>query len=155
MDEPTARFRRRARETLGTTPEVRDLPAGTHSAADAAAALDCSTEAIVKSIVFLADDEPVLVYTAGHHEVAESALAAELDAEGVELADPETVEEVSGWPIGGVPPVGHEVDRTLIDPALQQFETIWGGAGTPETVAAVDPADLVTVIGADPADIFE
>jgi prolyl-tRNA editing enzyme YbaK/EbsC (Cys-tRNA(Pro) deacylase) len=155
MHPNVERFRAAAREILDRDLDVRELPEGTHSAADAAAAIGCPQSAIVKSLLFVCAGEPVLVYAAGMHEVDEDALAAHLGCDSVELADPETVKQETGWAIGGVPPVGHEVARCLLDPALTDFETIWGGAGTPEAVAAVDPAELIELVGAEPAAVFD
>ncbi|MFW5965313.1 MAG: YbaK/EbsC family protein [Halodesulfurarchaeum sp.] len=154
MDSKTERFRRKA-VGAGASVEIRKLPQGTHSAADAADALGCPLSAIVKTIVFIVDEQPVIVYTAGVNQVDEQALAATLDAETLRLADPEEVEEHTGWSIGGVPPVGHGVDRCLVDPALREHERIWGGAGTPESVAAIDPEVLIELQNATPADVFE
>lgn len=155
MHPNVERFRTAAREALDRDLDVRELPEGTHSAADAAEAIGCPQSAIVKSILFVCDGEPILIYTAGVHEVDEDALAAHLGCDSVELADPETVTQETGWAIGGVPPVGHEVNRCLLDPALQNFEQIWGGAGTPEAVAAVEPSELIEVVGAEPVEVFD
>ena len=155
MHPNTERFLERVREELGETVEVRELPDGTHSAADAAEAIGCSLGAIVKSIVFIADGDPVLVYTAGTHQVDEAALATELEASNVRLAEPDEVERYSGWSIGGVPPIGHDIETCLMDPQLLDYEQIWGGAGTPTSVGAFDPADVIEVTGAREAAVFE
>lgn len=155
MHPNTDRFLTRVHDELGEPVEVRELPEGTHSAADAAEAIGCPLGAIVKSIVFIADGDPVLVYTAGTHEVDEAALTRELDASAVRLAEPDEVKTYSGWSIGGVPPIGHDIENCLVDPQLLDYEEIWGGAGTPESVGAFDPADVIEVTGARQVAVFE
>ncbi|MFW6004502.1 MAG: YbaK/EbsC family protein [Halodesulfurarchaeum sp.] len=155
MHPNTERFLEHVRAALGETVEVRELPEGTHTAADAAAAIGCPLAAIVKSVVFVADGNPVLVYTAGNHEVETDALAEHLGATAVRLAEPDEVKAESGWSIGGVPPIGHEIETTLLDPQLLEFDEVWGGAGTPEAVAAFDPRTVKTATNATPVEVFE
>jgi prolyl-tRNA editing enzyme YbaK/EbsC (Cys-tRNA(Pro) deacylase) len=155
MHPNTARVRTRVRETLGEAVEIRVLPAGTHTATEAAEAIGCPLGAIVKTVVFLAGSDPVIAFTAGDHEVNADGLATHLSVEAVSLATPEAVKSITGWSIGGVPPIGHGVERTVLDPQLLEYEEIWGGAGTPEAVVAVDPQALRDETGATVLDVFE
>lgn len=160
MHSTAARYQETVREEHGLDVTVEELPEGTHSAADAADAIGCQLGAIVKSVVMLVEREdgtefPVVAYASGEHRVDEAALAAHLDAAGARTANPDEVKEYTGWSIGGVPPVGHGIDRTLFDESLLAHEEIWGGAGTPEAVAAFDPEAVVTATGAEVAAVFE
>jgi prolyl-tRNA editing enzyme YbaK/EbsC (Cys-tRNA(Pro) deacylase) len=143
-----ARFLERAR-ALGLDPQVRTFPAGTRTAADAAAAIGCEVAAIVKSLVFVADGRPVLALTSGANRVDEAALAAALGAASVRKADADEVRAATGYAIGGTPPVGHDAPLPVVcDRDLTTLDEIWAAAGTPSTVFALTPAALLAATGA-------
>jgi prolyl-tRNA editing enzyme YbaK/EbsC (Cys-tRNA(Pro) deacylase) len=132
----------------GLTADVRELPESTRTAAEAAAALGCHVGAIASSLVFLADDEPVLVMTSGRHRVDTALLAANIGAAAVEMATAKQVRDITGQAIGGVAPTGHPAPvRTVIDQALRDYDIIWAAAGTPHTVMPLTFADLVALTG--------
>ena len=154
---PTAeRFRERAREEYGFDASIEEFPEGTKTAADAAAAVGCEPSQIVKSLVFDADGDPVVVLTAGHHRVDEEALAAELDADSVRPANPEEVKGAVGWSIGGVPPFPHDSPVPVyLDESLTDRDTVWAAAGTPEAVFALSPRELERLADPTPVAAFE
>jgi prolyl-tRNA editing enzyme YbaK/EbsC (Cys-tRNA(Pro) deacylase) len=133
----------------GVQAEVRQLPASTRTAAEAAAAIGCRVEQIAKTLVFrrLADDQAVLVVASGGNRVDERRLA-ELGGGPVAKADADFVRRRTGFVIGGVPPVGHsEPLATFIDDDLLALETVWAAAGTPHAVVPLTAAELVAVTG--------
>ncbi|HET9090918.1 MAG TPA: YbaK/EbsC family protein [Acidimicrobiales bacterium] len=134
----------------GVVTEVREMPASTRTAAEAADALGCEVAAIVKSLVFRAPgrDEPVLVLAPGDRRVDEERLA-EVAGGRLERADPRFVKERTGFAIGGVPPLGHRVTcTTFLDERLLAHEVVWAAAGTPRSVFPVDPRILAEVTSA-------
>lgn len=137
----------------GISAAVRDLPDSTRTAAEAAAAVGCEIGAIASSLVFLADEEPLLVMTSGRHRVDTTLLATAIGAAGSEastvvMATAKQVRAITGQAIGGVAPVGHPAPlRTVIDEALREYETIWAAAGTPHTVMPLTFSQLVTLTG--------
>ncbi len=132
--------------------EVATFPEGTRTAQDAARAIGCEVAAIVKSLVFLADDTPVLVLTSGANRVDESLLAATLGAEVVRKADAGEVREATGYAIGGTPPFGLEQQiRVLCDNDLLRFDRVWAAAGTPTQVFGIAPDTLIATSGAEVA----
>jgi prolyl-tRNA editing enzyme YbaK/EbsC (Cys-tRNA(Pro) deacylase) len=136
----------------GVTIEVVEFPEGTRTATDAADAVGCAVDQIVKSMIFDADGEIVLALTSGTHQVDPEALARVVGAARCGRADPEQVRTTTGFAIGGVPPVGHEHPvRTWIDPHLLTFDRVWAAAGTPRHVFPISPQTLVEVTGAQPA----
>jgi len=160
MHPTAADYQEQVREEHGLDVTVEELPEGTHSAAEAADAIGCPLAAIVKSVVLIAEDEagatePVVAYTSGEHRVDEDGLAAHLGLASARTASPDEVKELTGWSIGGVPPVGHGIERTLFDESLLEHAEIWGGAGTPEAVAAFDPAAVQAAVDAEVAPVFE
>jgi prolyl-tRNA editing enzyme YbaK/EbsC (Cys-tRNA(Pro) deacylase) len=120
---------------------VREFPEGVHTAAQAAAAIGCDVAQIVKSLVFLRDDAPVLVLCSGANTVDEAAL-------GVTKARADVVRAATGTPIGGVTPYGHPAPLpTLIDEDLLGFDVVWAAAGTPRHVFPLSPAQLLERTG--------
>lgn len=92
----------------------------------------------------------------GASRVDVAAVARELGAARVTRADAAVVRETTGYAIGGVPPFGHRTrTRVLADRSLLAHETVWAAAGTPHTVFAMAPGELVRYAGATVADVRE
>ncbi|MFO7778607.1 MAG: YbaK/EbsC family protein [Nitriliruptoraceae bacterium] len=147
------RFTARA-AALGVEVDARRFPQGTRTAAEAAAAIGCDVAQIVKSLVFIADDQPVLVLTSGANRVDEDRLATALGAAQVRKATAEEVRTATGYAIGGTPPFGHDRALTVLcDRDLAAFEVVWAAAGTPMDVFAVRTDQLVEAAGARVLDL--
>ena len=132
---------------LGLDPEVREFPAGTHTAQDAADAIGCPVAAIVKSLVFVLDDEPILVLVSGANRVDTDALGARLGGT-LGKADARTVKQATGYSIGGVPPLAPpQALRTVIDEHLLALDTLWAAAGSATAVFPLTPDELVRLSG--------
>ncbi len=156
MHPTTQQFVECARSEHEITVEPKQFPAGTKTAADAAAAIDCEQAQIVKSIVLMADEQPVIALTSGVNRVDETAIASHLNAETVRTATPDEVKETVGWSIGGVPPFCHDQEvPQLLDRTLLEYETVWAAAGTPDAVFPIAPTTLQSVTDPEPASVFE
>lgn len=143
-----------ALQAAGATGRPQVLPASTRTAAEAAEALGCAVGAIANSLLFLADDEPLLVMTSGGHRVDTAALAARLAVERIRRADPDRVRAATGQVIGGVSPVGHPSPlATVVDTALAGYERIWAAAGSPNSVFPTTFDELVRITNGRPADV--
>jgi len=124
---------------------VREFDASTATAADAASAIGTSLGRIVKSLVFLAGDQPILVLASGPNRVDIEKIAR-IVGQPVSRARAELVREVTGFAIGGVPPVGHlQALATYVDRDLLQYDEVWAAAGTPNTVFCIQPRQLVRI----------
>lgn len=153
MHPNTARVQA-ALAAAGAAGEAVTLADSARTAADAAAALGCDVGAIVKSLVFAADDEPLLVLTSGAHQADLTRLAALVGAAAVRRAAPELVRDATGFPIGGVAPVGHPRPlRTLVDEALAAHRVLWAAAGTPHSVFPTTYDELIRLTGGIPAHV--
>lgn len=153
MASAVERFRAAA-TAVGVAIAPRSFPQGTRTAADAAAAVGCDVAQIVKSLVFVADDRPVLALVSGRHRVDEGRLAAALGADTVRKATADEVRKASGYAIGGAPPFGHPAPlRTVIDPTLLEFDQVWAAAGTPNDVFPLDPQELPRLTDGAVADV--
>jgi len=145
----------------GVTLGVVLLGASTHTAADAAAALGVELGQIVKSLVFVAPreaagHEPVLCLVAGTNRVDLALLAAVGGEPGIRRATAREARELTGFPIGGIPPLGHGRPlRVVMDPDLGRFPEVWAAAGLDRAVFPIAPAalrDLTNAVVATIAD---
>jgi Cys-tRNA(Pro) deacylase len=128
----------------GLTIVPRSFPEGTKTALDAAAAIGVDVGQIVKSLIFAVDGEVVLAYVSGANQLDEKKLAAAAGGMKCARVDADTVRDVTGFPIGGVPPFGHKTHlRVFIDPDLLQWPEVWAAAGTWNDVFGIEPHKLV------------
>jgi Cys-tRNA(Pro) deacylase len=135
---------------------VERFPEGTRTAADAARAVGCEVAQIVKSLVFVADEEPVVALVSGANRVDVGKLASALGSSGVRKADGDEARAATGYAIGGVPPFGHSgAVRMVVDADLLRHERLWAAAGLPDAVFLISPADLVRVSGASVVELAE
>jgi len=134
---------------FGLDCQVVEMQATTRSAQDAAQALGCRVEQIVKSLVFKGKktQKPVLVLAGGANRVNVKNLRDHL-SEAVKMADPDFVQAETGFAIGGVPPIGHTQKlKTFVDEDLMQQEEIWAAAGTSNTMFKITPHELQKITG--------
>ncbi|MBS0559831.1 MAG: YbaK/EbsC family protein [Proteobacteria bacterium] len=132
---------------------VTAFPAGTRTAADAAAAVGCTVAQIAKSIVFRAGGRAAVIVTSGANRVDQARAGTAL---GVALAraDASWVRETTGFAIGGVAPVGHlSPPLLLIDEDLCALDPIWAAAGSPMHVFRTTPEALQRLTGAAWAEV--
>jgi len=144
---------RAALVAAGHADTIRQFPAGTRTAADAAAAVGCTVAQIAKSIVFRCGMRAAVVITSGANRVdsgkAEAALGVKLGR-----ADADWVRQTTGFAIGGVAPVGHlSVPLLLLDEDLLAIDPIWAAAGSPSHVFETSAAELVRITGAAVASV--
>ena len=142
-----------AREA-GLEIKTRRFPEGTKTAADAAAAIGVTVGQIVKSLVFGVDNEIVMALVSGSNQLDEKKLAAAAGGSKCLRVDADAVRAATGYPIGGVPPLGLATQmRVFIDPDLLQYDEVWAAAGTWNDVFAIKPDSLVLSTGGLIADL--
>ncbi len=155
MAHPNVERVRAVLHEMGIEAQPVEFAESTRTSAEAAAAIGTTVAQIAKSLVFLADGAPLLVIASGVNRVDTKKLGALLAAK-ISRADADAVRQATGFPIGGVPPVGHASPlRTVIDEDLLTFPTIWAAAGTPNAVFQTTPADLRKMTSGQVADIKE
>ena len=129
-------------EDSGVGIAVKRFPEGTRTAVDAAKAVGCDVEQIVKSLVFVAAGRPVVALVSGANRLDETRLAA-VAGEPVSMADAETARSATGYAIGGVPPFGHATDvPVFMDRDLLGHGVVWAAAGRPDSVFEISPGRL-------------
>ena len=140
--------------THGVEIKVTRFPATTRTAQDAAREIGCTVGEIVKSLVFVADDAPVVALCSGADRVDETKLKDALGASAVRRATADEAKTATGYAVGGVPPFAHAADlRVIVDQGLFAFATVWAAAGLPDAVFPMAPADLARLSNALRADI--
>jgi prolyl-tRNA editing enzyme YbaK/EbsC (Cys-tRNA(Pro) deacylase) len=136
-------------DSLGYSYAVIEHAESTRTAQEAADRAGCELGQIVKSLIFQGktSGKPILVLTSGANRVDEKRVSQHA-GEPIRRADAEFVRSVTGFAIGGVPPIGHnEKMETYLDEDLQQYLVIWAAAGTPNAIFALSPADLQKMTG--------
>ena len=151
---PNVQTVQNALAAAGAQGEVIMLPDAVSTAALAAAALNVEVGQIANSLIFNADEGPLLVLTSGAHRVDTEKVAALLGIKALKRATPEFVREHTGQPIGGVAPVGHPKPiPTLVDLHLGTFPVVWAAGGIPHAVFPTSFDELVRVTGGTPAEV--
>lgn len=132
----------------GFTLDVMRYPEGTRTADDAARAIGCAVGQIVKSLVFIAGEEPVVALVSGANRADTGALSRLCGGVPVRQARAAEVREATGFAIGGVPPFGYPRPLPVfIDRDLAAYRVVWAAAGTADTVFPIDPERLAALSG--------
>jgi prolyl-tRNA editing enzyme YbaK/EbsC (Cys-tRNA(Pro) deacylase) len=132
--------------------KVREFPEGTKTAQDAANAIGCPVAAIVKSLVFVVEDEarsePVVALVPGDLMLDTGKLAGAAGMERARRATLEEVRDATGFAAGGTPPFGHAQElRVFADPRLKRNDPVWAAGGTPTTVFPIHISELEELSG--------
>jgi len=148
---PSAERVQKALIELSFSGNVLEMSDSTRTAVEAADAAGCEVGQIVKSLVFRLDPmdggepAPVLLLVSGSNRVHEKHVGRLLGG-SLSRADADYVREVSGFAIGGVPPIGHKNQiSTYIDEDLLQYPFVWAAAGTSFAIFQIDPCRLVEI----------
>lgn len=145
-----------ASRRLGLVIEIREFPEGTKTAPDAAAAIGCPVAAIVKSLVFVVDDEPVVVLVPGDLRLDTAKLATAAGGARARRATLDEVREATGFAAGGTPPFAHARPlRVFADRRLRRHDPVWAAGGTPTTVFPIGLGDLDRVVDPVWGDVAE
>ena len=125
--------------------KVIEFTESTRTAQEAADRAGCLLGQIIKSLIFKGktSNKPILVLTSGANRVDEKRIS-EYAGKSIVRAEADFVRTVTGFAIGGVPPLGHtQKMETYLDEDLLQYQTIWGAAGTPNAIFELIPDDLI------------
>lgn len=151
MDHQLTKSAQSVQETLhkaGLTCKVVELSSSARTASDAAASVGCDIAQIVKSLIFKTKEteKPVLILVSGPNRVDEKQIEHHL-GESIIKADADFTRDVTGFAIGGIPPIGHKtsIDLIYIDEDLMALDEIWAAAGTPNAVFCLKSKDLLAM----------
>lgn len=134
----------------GLSLEVVELSSSTRTANDAANSIGCEVAQIIKSLLFRTAEtnKPVLILASGMNRVNEKSIEKQLE-EKIVKADADFTREVTGFAIGGVPPIGHKntIEYIFIDEDLLTLGKLWAAAGTPNAVFSLPAATIADITG--------
>ena len=126
------------------------------TAQDAATTLACDVGAIVKSLLFKAENTFILCLVAGDKRCSLNKLKKIKDKKDISMASPEEVKTQTGYTIGGVSPVGHlEKIEIIIDNSLERFNELFAAAGHPNCVFKTNYNDIQKITNGKVEDIIE
>jgi len=136
--------------------KVLVLDTTARTAKDAAESLGCEVGAIVKSLVFKANDTFLICLVAGDKRCSLNKLKKILQKKDVSMANADEVKVNTGFSIGGVAPVAHITNLDiLIDKSLSRFEYVFGAAGHPNCVFKITYNQLIKISNGSEKEIFE
>lgn len=151
MNHQLAKSAQSVQEVLhkaGLSCNVVELSSSARTASDAAASVGCDIAQILKSLIFKTKEteRPVLILTSGPNRVDERQVEQHL-GESIIKADADFTRDVTGFAIGGIPPIGHKtpIDLIYIDEDLMALDEIWAAAGTPNAVFCLKSKDLLAM----------
>jgi prolyl-tRNA editing enzyme YbaK/EbsC (Cys-tRNA(Pro) deacylase) len=147
---PSAQKIQNILNSLGYDYTVIEHAESTRTAVEAAQRAGCELGQIVKSLIFKGREsgKPIIVLTSGANRVDEKRIR-EYAGEGIGKADADFVRAVTGFAIGGVPPVGHlQKIETYMDEDFLGYETVWAAAGTPNAIFELKTSELQKMTGA-------
>ncbi|HKT45801.1 MAG TPA: YbaK/EbsC family protein [Gaiellaceae bacterium] len=135
---------------------LEEFPDGTPTAGDAARAIGCTRAEIVKSLVFVCDELPVLALVPGDKRADAQRLAVAAGARYARVARPDEVVSATGFAPGAVAPFpAPHVSRVLMDRSFLRHELVWIGAGSDRHMAGIAPPDLARLAKAEIGDLTE
>lgn len=137
---------------------VVHLPVDTPTVPAAAEALNVRPEQIIKSMLFMAQDNPILVVTNGEKRIDRKLLGAVLgmSRRRVKIASSDQVSTITGYVVGAVPPFGHLTGiPTLIDTGVLAESTVYGGGGESNALMRISTVELRRITVADVVDIVD
>lgn len=144
----------RALRDVGIEPEVHPYRYAGGGAAGAAEALGIEPHVVIKTLVFLADDDPVLVLMHGDREVSSRAVARTLGAKRADPAPVDVAERVTGYRVGGISPFGTRRDLPVVcHGTVLDLERCWVNAGRRGLLVALGPEVLRDVLSPVVADV--
>ncbi len=153
--EPVERVAAFLRE-VGAEARLEEFASGTPTAADAAEAVGCELDQIVKSLVLVCAGVPVVALVPGGRRADPTKVAQALGAATARVARPDEVEAATGFPPGAVAPFPlRSVSRVLVERTLLAQPLVWAGAGSTRHMVVLTPAELVRLTRAEPMDVLE
>ena len=151
--EPVERVSSFLRDS-GAEARIQEFPDGTPTAADAAAAVGCGLDQIVKSLVLVCGDKPVVALVPGDRRGDPVKVARAVGAESARVATAKEVETTTGFPPGAVAPFPlPKIETVLMERSLLQHPLVWAGAGSPRHMVGIAPVELGRLARAKPMDV--
>jgi prolyl-tRNA editing enzyme YbaK/EbsC (Cys-tRNA(Pro) deacylase) len=140
----------------GAEARIEEFSSGTPTAAEAAEAVGCDLDQIVKSLVLVCDGRPVMALVPGDRRGDPAKVARLLGGQDARVARAEEVEQATGFAPGAVAPFAlREVETVLMERTLLRHRLVWAGAGSPSHLVGLAPRELGRLTRARPADVVK
>lgn len=140
----------------GAEARIEEFPEGTPTAADAAAAVGCELAQIVKSLVLVCDERPVVALVPGDRRGDPAKVARAVGASSATVASPDVVQRATGFAPGAVAPFPlASVETVLMEQTLLRHPLVWAGAGSARHMVGLTPAELRRLSRARPVDVIQ
>ena len=140
----------------GADGRIEEFSSGTPTAADAAAAVGCGLDQIVKSLVLVCDEKPVVALVPGDRRADPAKVARAAGAESARVAQADEVEKATGFAPGAVAPFPLPgVETVLMDRTLLRHPLVWVGAGSSSHMVGLAPIELGRLARARPSDVVK
>jgi Cys-tRNA(Pro) deacylase len=142
--------------TTGAEARLEEFPLGTPTAEAAAEAAGCGLDQIVKSLVFVSDDGPVVALVPGDRRGDAAKVARAVGASSARIAHAREVEEATGFSPGGVAPFPLPPEcRVVMEQSLISHDVVWAGAGSERHMVRLSPRELARLTRAQAADLVQ
>ena len=142
--------------SAGAEARLEELGAATSTAPEAARAIGCELEQIVKSLVLDCDGRAIVVLVPGDRRADVARIGNIVRCAAARVARPDEVEQATGFEPGGVAPFPlPRVDRIFVEQTLLSHDVVWVGAGSRRHMAGLDPRELVRLARATPVHAVE
>ena len=150
---------KRAQEALkkfDNSIKIKVLEKTARTAQDASIALGCEVGAIVKSLLFRAENSFILCLVSGDKKCSLNKLKKITQKNDLSMASPEQVKTQTGYTIGGVSPVGllNNVE-IFMDNTLKRFDKLYAAAGHPNCIFQIDFDKLKKITSSKVMEIIE
>ena len=153
--EPVERVSSYLRDA-GADARIEELSDGTRTAEDAAAAVGCGLDQIVKSLVLVCDGRPVVALVPGDRRGDTAKVARAAGAASARVAKAAEVEQATGFEPGAVAPFPLPgVATVLMERTLLRHPLVWAGAGSPKHMVGLAPLELGRLARARPLDVVK
>lgn len=110
---------------------------------------------IIKTLLLIADDKPVVAILPGDRRLNYRKLSAVIGVKSIRMAKPDEVERYTGFEIGAVSPLSECIKKlkVVVDGSLLTLNNIWGGGGKKNRLVFMNSKDLINVLKPIVADI--
>ena len=143
-------------QTVEVPHEIFLLSSPTKTAERTAALLGLRLSEVVKSVIFMAEDRPILVLVPGDRRVSYKKVKDALSINKLKLATSQEVIDHTGYTLGATPPFAHRTDiDTLVDGVIAGKEVVYTGGGELNAMLKIRSQDLIRAAGAKVADVSE
>ena len=156
LDKEAVKRAQKALKDFDQSLNIIVLEDSARTAKDAAKNLNCEVGAIVKSLLFRAEDSYLLCLIAGDKKCSLNKLKKILNKKDISMANPEDVKTQTGYTIGGVSPIGHlNNNKILIDNSLERFNALYAAAGHPNCIFKIDFINLQKITNGEIKELIE